>query len=191
MATIYPSMEEILCDQMEKHTEGEQELLQILQNLPDEYRVYFQPHLNFAHPDIIILHPQGGALIIEVKDWNLSSYKYVIETSSKPKYEYLQVKNEGTHLKTPFEQACDYKDELFRMLYPEISKEKTRLGERCRNVYGVIKTAVYFHKAKNEDVICLFGNRNIEKNNNIKNIKSIRPIGVGRINNSFAHRFLN
>ena len=77
MATFFPSMDEITHDQMEKHTDGELTLLNTLSTLPDEFLIYYQPHINFAHPDIVLLHPQGGALIIEVKDWNLSSYEYV------------------------------------------------------------------------------------------------------------------
>ena len=54
------------------------ELLQTLvQNLDDSFEIYFQPFFNGDQPDIIVVRPKYGILIIEVKDWSLDSYSIV------------------------------------------------------------------------------------------------------------------
>lgn len=171
MATFYPELGKIRKDRMEKHTEGEMALLNELACLPDDYSVYFQPYVNYAHPDIILLHPKRGMMIIEVKDWHLSAYSYTPAYGPNA-FGYLQVKGEDAKLTTPFAQVNNYKDEFFDILCPELLEEQLRLGEKMgRNVYGVIKTAVYFHKAANEEVLLLFGNDDIEEKTGIKKHK--------------------
>ena len=155
MAIFYPSLVEIRSDMMEHHTEGELALLEELRKLPDDFQVYFQPHINFAHPDAIVLHKTGGALIIEVKDWSLSSYSYY-PGGEDDDYGYLKITGESGRISTPFHQAQKYKDEFFRTLCPELATESMRLGSHGRNVYGVIKTAVYFHNATANSVAKLF-----------------------------------
>lgn len=79
MAVFYPSFNEIMNNCMEKPTEGELDLLKELQSLSDDFEIYFQAHINLAHPDIVILKKGCGALIIKVKDWkqarNMKSWK--------------------------------------------------------------------------------------------------------------------
>ncbi len=97
MAIFYPSNEEIRNDVMENHTPGEIALLDELKRLSDDFSVYYQPHINYAHPDIIILHKTGGALIIEVKDWDLSLYSYY-RGGIDDDYGYLKVKDESSRI---------------------------------------------------------------------------------------------
>ncbi len=74
MAQFYPLISDILNFTI-KPTKGEIALLRFLEaNLNEHYEVYFNPYLNGDRPDIIILRKGYGALIIEVKDWNLESY---------------------------------------------------------------------------------------------------------------------
>lgn len=155
MAIFYPSREEIKNDMMEKHTAGELALLNELQRLPNDFLVYYQPHINYAHPDIIILHKTGGALIIEVKDWDLSLYSFH-QGDEDDDYGYLKVLDEPGRITTPFYQVQKYKDEFFRTLCPELTTESMRLGVRGRNVYGVIRTGVYFHNASSNAAVKLF-----------------------------------
>ena len=105
MATFYPSLEQIRNDSMEKHTTGELSLLEELQGLPDSFNVYYQAHINCAHPDVVIESEGRGILIIEVKDWNLASYSYYAAKSGNDKYGYLMVHGSNAHLTTPFEQV--------------------------------------------------------------------------------------
>lgn len=56
-----------------KATKGEKRLFGILKNgLPDDYIVWYEPHISHQHPDFIILGPDLGLLIIEVKGWSIN-----------------------------------------------------------------------------------------------------------------------
>ncbi len=68
---IYPNWEQL--NQLKTPlTEGELALAKFLdQNLPNRWEIYVQPYLNGDRPDIVILHPNIGMMIFEVKDWNL------------------------------------------------------------------------------------------------------------------------
>lgn len=54
MAVFYPNLDQIRNDTMEKHTTGELSLLEELEELPDDYNVYYQAHINCAHPDVVV-----------------------------------------------------------------------------------------------------------------------------------------
>ena len=80
MATLNPDIETI--NRLhQKPTEGEQVLLKFLdKNLSSDFEIYFQPFINGDKPDIVVLKKNGGVIIIEVKDWNLSHY-YIDENT--------------------------------------------------------------------------------------------------------------
>ena len=166
MAVFYPSLDQIKNDTMEKHTAGELSLLEELKELPDNYNVYYQAHINCAHPDIVVESAGRGILIIEVKDWNLASYTYnSAEKNKSDKYGYLMVEGSNVRLTTPFEQVQGYKDELFEVLSPELcaehlKKEKiTAAGKKSSPVYGVVRTCVYFSTASKETIKYKFGEK--------------------------------
>lgn len=48
---------------------GEKRLFAILQNLPDDYYIYYEPVIGNRYPDFILLCPDLGVLIAEVKGW--------------------------------------------------------------------------------------------------------------------------
>jgi hypothetical protein len=48
---------------------GEQRLFAVLQKLPDECLVYYEPVIGFRYPDFIVVDPDLGVLIVEVKGW--------------------------------------------------------------------------------------------------------------------------
>ena len=75
MAKLYPDLANI--DRLTvPPTDGERHLLMVLlDTLDDTYEVYFNPYLDGDRPDVIVLKPGCGALIIEVKDWNLNNYQ--------------------------------------------------------------------------------------------------------------------
>ena len=81
MAIFIPSMEEIMANQMERPTKGELHLLNQLQVLSNNYTIYFQPHVNTLHPDIVIVKHNCGVMIIEVKDWNLGAYEFKADST--------------------------------------------------------------------------------------------------------------
>ncbi len=48
---------------------GEQKLFSVLQKLPDDYIVYYEPVVENRYPDFIVICPDMGLLVIEVKGW--------------------------------------------------------------------------------------------------------------------------
>ncbi|QNI04388.1 NERD domain-containing protein [Halomonas sp. SH5A2] len=75
MAVIYPDIENIQRLKVPP-TPGEWDLINFLKDhLDDAYEVFFNPYLDGDRPDIIILKEHCSAFIIEVKDWDLKSYK--------------------------------------------------------------------------------------------------------------------
>lgn len=50
---------------------GEQRLFSILQRLPDDCVVYYEPLVGSRRPDFVVLCPELGLLVIEVKGWYL------------------------------------------------------------------------------------------------------------------------
>lgn len=67
MATIVPSKIPVSA------TAGEKRLHRILQRLPDDCVVYYEPVVRGRHPDFVILCPRLGILVIEDKNWKLST----------------------------------------------------------------------------------------------------------------------
>lgn len=58
-------------------SQGEKEVFAILQNLPDDYIVYYEPVISQRYPDFIVISPTLGVLIIEVKGWRQNHLKSV------------------------------------------------------------------------------------------------------------------
>ncbi len=58
-------------------TEGEQKVFQLFDRLlPEEWEIYIQPHLNGLRPDFVLINPNIGIAVFEVKDWNLDALQY-------------------------------------------------------------------------------------------------------------------
>lgn len=136
MASLYPSLENIK-RLKNKPTEGEMFLIDyLLETLPSDIEIYFQPFLNGARPDIVLMQKNVGVTIIEVKDWDLEHYK--LDTNNK-----WYLKQNNTHLKSPFQQVFDYKDDMFNLHINGLLQAKIK----NRQFYGRINTFVYFHNA--------------------------------------------
>ncbi|MFA5900560.1 MAG: 3'-5' exonuclease [Hyphomicrobium sp.] len=53
-------------------TAGEKRVFSALEWLPDDCLVYYEPVVQARHPDLIVVMPDVGVLVIEVKDWRLA-----------------------------------------------------------------------------------------------------------------------
>lgn len=74
MAILIPNLE-IAKAAKQKPTEGEIFLLEFLTlHFDEQIEVYFQPCFNGDRPDIVLMSPKAGVIIVEVKDWNLDIY---------------------------------------------------------------------------------------------------------------------
>lgn len=134
MAKLFPDLNTIQ-RLHQKPTEGELVLLTFLEKqLNADFEVYFQPFVNGDRPDIVILKKNGGAVIIEVKDWNLDHY-YIDENTD------WYLKKNDCRLKSPLLQVKSYKDNLYNLHIDDL------LSKSLKNKYyqSVINTIVYFH----------------------------------------------
>lgn len=108
MAQVFPSIENIERLKVPP-TEGEIFLLNyLIEAMDNDVEIYFQPFLNGDRPDIILIRKDSGVAVIEVKDWDLSSY-YIDENNK------WHVKKNAQRIKSPFQQAFGYKHNLFNL----------------------------------------------------------------------------
>lgn len=102
-------------DRLKLETREPELLSFLLETLSDQYEIYVQPFFCGDRPDFVIVRPDAGVLIIEVKDWSLSSYKV--------EYGRWRLKLDDTPLRSPFDQVrrtretssiCTSRDSLTR-----------------------------------------------------------------------------
>ena len=153
---LYPNWQQ-LNEQNNPLTDGERALIQYLDNhLPKDpnwkkelglknyngWLIFAQPFLNGTRPDIIIFNPNVGIVIYEVKDWNLDYYEWKKDSG-------LTVNDgRGTYpVKSPIDQVQHYKKKLIGQLVPNIGESI----DRNKKNFGLIKTGVYFHKARTDN----------------------------------------
>lgn len=61
-------------------TAGERQVLNwFMEILPPRWEIYIQPHLNGLRPDFVLLHPENGIAVYEVKDWSLHGMDYFVQ----------------------------------------------------------------------------------------------------------------
>jgi len=147
MTQIFPSEENISRLKVQP-TEGERYLIDALKSTLDErFEIYYQPFLKGDQPDIIVMCKNYRVLIIEVKDWNLSSY-YINNQK-----EWKSKKNEAI-VKSPIEQVKTYKNNLFNLHIENLLERKIE-NDRF---YGIVSCAVYFHKEDKNSLNIFFKN---------------------------------
>jgi hypothetical protein len=112
-------------------TEGERIVLDyFLASLPSSWEIYIQPHLNGLRPDFILLHPERGIAVYEVKDWNLDAMDYFVEQEyHRPPR--LMARRDGRTFSieehNPVAKIALYKEEIFSLYCPRLSS-KSGLG---------------------------------------------------------------
>ncbi len=147
MAILIPNLEDAK-ESKQKPTEGEIFLLEFLAtHFDDQAEVYFQPCFNGDRPDIVLMSPKAGVIIIEVKDWNLDLYS--IDTNNKWS---VNTAYRSQRVKSPFQQAYAYKKNFFE-IHVNGLLEKSLKNE---NFFKMIKTYVYFHHGSKEAIQRLY-----------------------------------
>ncbi|WP_449468122.1 UvrD-helicase domain-containing protein [Stenotrophomonas humi] len=153
MAILIPNLESAKAAK-QKPTEGEIFLLEFLSTHFDEHvEVYFQPCFNGDRPDIVIMSPKAGVIIIEVKDWNLDLYS----VDEKNKWS-VKLPSGRQSVKSPFAQVFAYKKNFFDIHVNGL------LEKRLKNetFFKIIKTYVYFHHGSKVEIELLY-KRHIER----------------------------
>lgn len=111
-----------------KASAGEKKLFTVLaKKLPDTFRVWYEPFVNERRPDFIILGPEFGLLVIEVKGW----YGSQILKANADSFEVLprnQDINTPQLHQSPLRQGRNYLDSLSQNLetYKVLLQQKGR-----------------------------------------------------------------
>lgn len=86
---------------------GEKRVFEVLQRLPDNCIVYYEPVVNNRYPDFIVIVPELGLFVIEAKGW----YPAHIEGGDS---NFVRIKSKGhtENQKHPIRQARDYMRDL-------------------------------------------------------------------------------
>jgi hypothetical protein len=58
-------------------TAGEKRVFAALERLPEDCLVYYEPVVRRRYPDLIVILPEVGVLVIEIKDWRLGELESV------------------------------------------------------------------------------------------------------------------
>lgn len=177
MATFIPPIEKIRMLSTPP-TPGEWHLLHFLENtLDDSFEVYFNPYLNGDRPDVIIMRKGGGVMIIEVKDWDLDLY-----TIDDKKHWHLAFpkndKEARAYIKSPIEQALQYKSNLYNLHIEELLEMKINNSK----MWSVVACGVYFHCASHQQVIDKLVSPYAHEKNYNKFIENIALLGNDDLN---------
>lgn len=136
MAVLIPDLEAAKAAK-QKPTAGEIFLLEFLRDhFDDQVEVYSQPCFNGDRPDIVLMSPTMGVIIIEVKDWDLDIYR--IDKNNKWS---VKLPTGSQEVKSPFQQTYRYKKNFFE-IHVNGLLEKSLKSEKF---FRLIKTYVYFH----------------------------------------------
>jgi len=125
-------------------TSGERRLAERLeQKLDDDYLLWYDVPVGpkYAHPDFVVMHPRRGLMVLEVKDWRLST----ILRADKQTWEILQ---DGIpkNVLSPLEQARQHTHQVIdalqrdKQLVHEDGRYKGKLAFPWS--YGVVFTNI-------------------------------------------------
>tara|TARA_Y100000294_G_scaffold141583_1_gene135553 strand:- start:308 stop:2152 length:1845 start_codon:yes stop_codon:yes gene_type:complete len=141
MAQLFPDYN-IIKKQKQKATQGELKMLDsLVENLDDNFEIYWQPYLNGDQPDIVVVRPKSGILIIEVKDWDLNNYL----VDSKGRW---HLKSINQIIKSPLSQINKYKWNMIS-LHIGTLLEKTI---KNKGYFSLINRLLFFSKNKENEV---------------------------------------
>ena len=97
-------------------TAGERQLHKTLQEyLPDDYIVYFEPEILNHRPDFVIIGPDIGIVVLEVKDWNKST----ILNANKDNWMIFGSNGQQAIVDNPYKQAEQYGFKIIDFLKKE------------------------------------------------------------------------
>lgn len=179
MAILFPDLGTIKVRKV-KPTDGEAKLLQFLvDNLDDDFEVYYQPFINGMIPDIVIMRKAAGVMLIEVKDWHLKNY-YLDEKRN------WRLKENNTLLKSPLSQVFSYKEDIYN-LHIEHLLEKTIKNPK---LFAFVNCAVYFHNETSGDLKAFLTNGFLDNKKYIKYLGYFELMGYDSLNKTIMKQLV-
>lgn len=100
-------MAELIPEKIRATSRGEIILAETLKGLPENYIVYHEPYIKNKRPDFVVIGPDLGVVVLEVKDYT----KQAIIAANKTEW-ILQVNNNIVKHLCPLTQARKYAQEL-------------------------------------------------------------------------------
>lgn len=93
-------------------------------HLQPEWEIYIQPHLNGLRPDIVLLHPNVGVAVFEIKDWDFNALHYYAKPIENGRQILMARDKAGNNFsresENPIRKIQLYKDELFNLYCPRL-----------------------------------------------------------------------
>ncbi len=122
---IEPPLEE-LSKLRQELTPGERQVFEFFnKNLDPKWEIYVQPHLNGLRPDFVLMHPNIGIAVFEIKDWNLDAMEYFPKRVNQHRVE-LWAKKDGrvfSHERSnPFAAVARYKERIYNLYCPRLQQ---------------------------------------------------------------------
>jgi hypothetical protein len=87
---------------------SERRVFSVLQGLPDDCWVYYEPLIGSRYPDFIVLMPDQGLLVIEVKGWHPATVLGGDSTSILLRKERVRNPARPERVQNPVRQAREY-----------------------------------------------------------------------------------
>jgi hypothetical protein len=118
--------------------------------LAPEWEIYVQPHLNGLRPDFVLLNPNVGIAVFEVKGWDLSSGLYSVQPRSAGAPAFFVRTRDGRRqrIENPLEKLHLYRSEIASLYCPGLDQ---RAG------LAAVTAGVIVPTASQEAVAALFG----------------------------------
>lgn len=123
---VEPPLEEF-SNLRQELTQGERMVFDFFhRNLSPKWEIYVQPHLNGLRPDFVLLNPDIGIAVFEVKDWNLDAMDYFPKRMSQNRTELWARKDgrEFSHERSnPFTAVARYKERIYSLYCPRLQQK--------------------------------------------------------------------
>lgn len=90
---------------------------------PQDWEIYIQPHLNGLRPDFVLLNPNVGIAVYEIKDWNLDAMHYRMRSRTGLSPELLVEDRDGKQFKrrdNPIDKINEYKHAILDLYCPRL-----------------------------------------------------------------------
>jgi hypothetical protein len=136
-----------------KLTDGELRVFHFFdEHLDEDWRIYIQPHMNGLEPDFVLLNPNAGIAVFEVKDWRLNDPAFAYRMARDPLGRPFLVAGKGANRETenPINKVNLYRDEIFSLYCP-------RLGEKAGDKgFAAVSAGVIFPNSPGDEARELF-----------------------------------